>query len=464
MPDRAAHHSEHRPSLAAALAALPLLLVATAAASEMRQTAVVKAIKRVAPAVVNIRGEKTLATNLAQPAGVEGPKRVNGMGSGVVIDSRGYILTNYHVVDGVREIQVTMHDKQRYVAMLVARDLETDLALIKVNLPQAVAAIPIGTSSDLMTGESVIAVGNAFGYEDTVTTGIVSAQHRAVQISDAQFYDDLIQTDAPINPGNSGGPLVNIDGEMIGINVAVRAGATGIGFAIPVDKAVSVAASLMGSASTNRAWHGVQPAPDAPASLSGMKVAAVDKKGPAAQSGLLPGDMVTAVDGAEVKRALDFQRAMLERKAGDKLALTVRRDGKSLMLSLELANLPEAPQPPPTPAWELLGMELRPLAPAEFKQKYQTRYRGGLMVVDVRPRSPAADEGIHSGDVLVGMHIWETISLDNVAYILSRPDFSSINPVKFFILRGSELRYGYLPVSMKTTQQQPVTMKTNRQQ
>ena len=132
------------------------------------------------------------------------------------------------------------------VATLVARDLETDLAVIKVNVSDKLTVIALGTSSDLMAGESVIAVGNAYGYENTVTRGIISALHRAVQVSDAQFYDDLIQTDASINPGNSGGPLLNIDGEMIGINVAVRAGAQGIGFAIPVDKAMNVAADVAG--------------------------------------------------------------------------------------------------------------------------------------------------------------------------------------------------------------------------
>ena len=147
------------------------------------------------------------------------------MGTGVVIDPRGYILTNYHVVDGVHEIQVTTSENKKYIASVVARDAETDLAVIKISPAEKMDAIPLGTSSDLMQGEPVIAVGNAFGYDFTVTEGIVSALHRAVQINDAQYYDDLIQTSAAINPGNSGGPLLNIDGEMIGLNVAVRAGA-----------------------------------------------------------------------------------------------------------------------------------------------------------------------------------------------------------------------------------------------
>ena len=252
-----------------------------AAASELRETPIVKAVQRVRASVVNIRGEKTVAVPAGQAAGAEASRRVNGMGTGVVIDARGYIVTNYHVVDGVREIQVTLADGQRHIAKLVARDTETDLAIIKIELAEPLPVIPLGTSGDLMPGETVIAVGNAYGYEHTVTRGIVSALHRAVQVSDAQFYDDLIQTDASINPGNSGGPLLNIDGEMIGINVAVRAGAQGIGFAIPVDKVASVAAALLASCnveqdvdrrdlvratrpSRNRAWSSARSSRRAP--------------------------------------------------------------------------------------------------------------------------------------------------------------------------------------------------------
>ena len=438
-----------------ALLVLPLFGLGQAVGSELRQSPIVKAVARIRPSVVNIRGEKTVATPGAAPASPDAMRRVNGMGTGVVIDTRGYILTNYHVVEGVREIQVTMADEKRYVATLVARDLETDMAIIKINDPSLKAVvIPVGTSSDLMPGESVIAVGNAFGYEHTVTRGIVSALHRAVQISDAQFYDDLIQTDASINPGNSGGPLLNIDGDMIGLNVAVRAGAQGIGFAIPVDKAMAVAATLLGSSSTNKVWHGVAAATDAPASHSGMKVASVAKESPAAESGLKAGDYITSVGDTEVKRALDFQRAMLDRKAGEKVALTVERAGKTLTVNLEVADIPESVRSATTPTWDVLGMELKPIDASEFKQKYQTRYRGGLVVTDVRPSSPASEQGIRSGDVLVGMHIWETVSMDNVAYILKRPDFATISPLKFFILRGNETLYGYMPVSMKTTRQQ----------
>ncbi len=428
------------------LFALPSL----AAASDQRLTPIVKAAQKAKPSVVSIRGEKTVPG--PQTGANEAPRRVNGMGTGVVIDPRGYILTNYHVVDGVREIQVTTSDSKKYVGSMVARDAETDLAVIKITPAEKMEVIALGTSSDLMQGETVVAVGNAFGYDFTVTRGIVSALHRAVQINDAQYYDDLIQTDAPINPGNSGGPLLNIDGEMIGVNVAVRAGAQGIGFAIPVDKAMSIAATLLAS-SDAKSWHGLVAAPDAPASLAGMRLASIEKKSPAAEAGLKEDDVVTAVGETEVHRALDFQRAMLGRKAGDKVEVTVQRDGKSLNLSLVLGDLPDSSQTVAGGAWETLGLELRTMPADDFKQKFHTRYRGGLTVVDVRPNSPAAEQGIRAGDVLVGMHIWETISLDNVAYILKRSDFNSITPVKFFILRGNETLYGFMPVSLKVARQ-----------
>src|SRR5208283_3775059 len=234
--------------------------------------------------VVSIRGEKTVLPG-PQAAGNEAPRRVNGMGTGVVIDARGYILTNYHVVDGVREIQVTTAENKKYLASIIARDAETDLAVIKISPSEKMDVITLGTSSDLMQGETVVAVGNAFGYDFTVTRGIVSALHRAVQINDAQYYDDLIQTDAPINPGNSGGPLLNIDGEMIGVNVAVRAGAQNIGFAIPVDKVMVTAADLLASYNAKRGFHGVTLA-KAKTGGGGVLVAAVAPESPAADAGL----------------------------------------------------------------------------------------------------------------------------------------------------------------------------------
>lgn len=420
--------------------------------SELRKTAIVKAVEHVRASVVNIKGEKTIPSTGNQASRVESGRRVNGMGTGVIIDPRGYIVTNHHVVDGVREIQVTTADGEHYIARLMARDPETDLAIIKIDAPKPLPVIEIGTSADLMPGESVIAVGNAYGYEHTVTRGIVSALHRAVQVSDAQYYEDLIQTDASINPGNSGGPLLNIDGEMIGINVAVRAGAQGIGFAIPVDKAIGVASLLIASCGARNNWHGLAIVHDTKAT-SAIIVESVEKQSPAAQVGLQPGDTITAVGETALGRPLDFYRELLDRKAGEQVKLSVKRGAESLAVNLTLAQPQTAAKTPSGPMWDLLGLELKPIPPEEFRQQYQTRYRGGLTVLDVRPQSAAAAQGIRRGDVLVGMHLWETISLENVTYIVNRPDFATLNPVKFFILRGNETLYGFLPVAMKTPNQ-----------
>jgi serine protease Do len=434
-----------------------------ASASELRKNAIVRAVQNVRASVVNIRGEKTISAVPGQAPGADASRRVNGMGTGVLIDPRGYIITNYHVVDGVKDIQVTLAptivtgkavEGDRYTARLIARDMETDLAIIKIDAKKEVPAIPLGSSSDLMPGEEVIAVGNAYGYEHTVTRGIVSALHRSVQVSEAQFYEDLIQTDASINPGNSGGPLLNIDGEMIGINVAVRAGAQGIGFAIPVDKAMAVAATLLANRSGNQFWHGVMFAPEKNAlPTTGVTIASVEAKSPADEAGLQPGDVIAQIDGKEVHRRLDFQRAILDRKPGDVFEVSLKRSSEQISASVTLADLPEAVKSPQQPAWEMLGLELQTIPAEEFKATNQTRYRGGLAIVAVRPNSPAANQGLKVGDVLVGMHIWETVSLENVSYILKRPDFASLSPVKFYILRGEETLYGYLPLpSLRTAQ------------
>jgi serine protease Do len=417
-----------------------------AEAAEERRTPIVRAIAGARDSVVNIHGQKTIGGS-DDPAAHDSPHRVNGMGTGVIIDERGYILTNYHVVEGVQKIEVTLADGQSFIAQRVSTDPAGDLAVIKISATDKLSVIPIGTSSDLMLGETVIADGNAYGYENTVSHGIISALHRTVQVSDAQGYDDLIQTDAPINPGNSGGPLLNINGQMIGLNVAVRAGAQNIGFAIPVDRAISTASKLMSVERLDNNWHGIV-AKDDSTSQPGLTIGSVDKESPAAQVGFKAGDVITAVGKQDVARSLDFERALLGHKPGDQLPVMVRRNDQPVKLILVLATLPQHPAAEADLPWDLLGLRLAPLTATQFKQ-YQSRYRGGLSVTELRPDSPAAKQGLRRGDVLVGMHIWETVTLDNVNYILNRPDFTELEPVKFYILRGSETLYGHFNVSLQ---------------
>ena len=411
-------------------------------ASAARMTPIVLAVRAAEPAVVSIRGEKEVSPAQVASRTNEMARRVNGMGTGVIVDPRGYLLTNYHVVDGVRDIQITLSDGRQFTARLIARDAETDLAIIKVDADGPLPVIDVGSSSDLMRGEPVIAVGNAFGYDHTVTRGIISALNRNVQVSDAQGYEDLIQTDASINPGNSGGPLLNIQGKMIGINVAVRAGAQGIGFAIPADKAMAVAAKMLARHNVQSVRHGLAVKEHGDGKLV---VVSVEEGSPAAEAGIEPGDVLSAVAGDRFQRALDFERALLDRQPGDRIELTYRRDAaeSSAELLLEAAG----PKTTADPIWNALGLELAPIPADEFRSRFRNSYRGGLSIVAVRPESAAASQGIAEGDVLVGMHVWETVSLDNVAYVLNHPNFAAMTPVKFFILRGNDTLYGFLPIA-----------------
>ncbi|MGD9634629.1 MAG: trypsin-like peptidase domain-containing protein [Pirellulales bacterium] len=409
--------------------------------SSRRLTYVVRAVQAARPAVVNIQGQKTVASTVQTAAGgTEAPRQVNGMGTGVVVDERGYILTNYHVVADVRRIQVTLYDHREYTAELVARDAESDLALIKIPVTEPLPLIRIGTSADLMEGEPVIALGNAFGYEHTVTRGIISALGRDVQVSDTQTYDDLIQTDASINPGNSGGPLMNVDGEMIGLNVAVRAGAQGIGFAIPVDQVMSVASRLMSIEQLENKRHGIV-SRSAPDESHTLLVEEVQPSSPAATAGLRVGDEICDVAQMPVARPLDLERALLDRSNQEKIPLTIVRNGERMSLDLELGSCSKA--------WDVLGMELTEEPKTTFKQR-ASRYRGGMRVVEVRPGSAAAKEGIRSGDILVGMHGWETASNQDIDYIVTRPNLSEIGSMKFYVLRGKTMLYGHLDMAAVT--------------
>jgi serine protease Do len=412
-------------------------------ASEPRRTAIVEAVERARTSIVNIHGEKTVDSADARNGDVK--RRVNGMGTGIIIDERGYIITNHHVVDGVKKIMVSTSARDSFVAKLVSHDPKTDLAIIKIDGEHPFDVIRIGTSSDLMPGETVIAVGNAFGYEHTVTRGIISALHRTVQVSDAQNYEDLIQTDASINPGNSGGPLLNIEGDMIGVNVAVRAGAQGIGFAIPADKVMIIATELLSIRRIDHTWHGL--VSQASTSSEGAVLESIDDESPAAQGGLQSGDVITAVGETLVVRPLDVERALLGHHAGESVSVHVQRKSQPMTMKLVLASAPGArPLSDNDPVWDLLGLKLQPISTKQFQQ-FRSRYRGGLAVIDVRPDSPAAKQGIRGGDVLVGMHVWETVSLENVNYILGRSDFTQLDPLKFYIIRGSETLYGHFKMA-----------------
>jgi len=388
-------------------------------ASEVRRSAIVIAVESQKDSVVNIHGQKMVPT---EGEGAGELRRVNGMGTGVVLDPRGYVVTNFHVVEGVKRIEVTLSSGRTVAATLVSHDPRTDLAVIKVDAGVPLQVARIGTSSDLMIGETVLALGNAYGYEHTVTRGIVSALHRDVEVSRTQRYDDLIQTDASINPGNSGGPLLNIDGEVIGINVAVRAGAQGIGFAIPIDHVLDVVSQLLSVERLAHTWHGLVVKADGG---RGVVVEAVHRRSPAECVGMRAGDLIKRIGDVAVMHQLDIERALLGRKPGERVPVTVVRAGGG-------------------GGWGGGGARGREPLPAGAVQKLQSRYRGGLLVAEVRPDGPAAEQGIRKGDILVGLHVWETIELDNMVYILDRAEADHLNPIKFYVLRGRETLFGHI--------------------
>ena len=431
--------------VATLVAGLSLAATSSALATSLRRSAIVQAVANAESSVVNIHGRKTVAAEEE----VGAFKQVNGLGTGIVIDPRGYIVTNFHVVDGVKRVQVSTSTGETLVARLVANDPSTDLALIKIETTQPMQTMTIGTSSDLMTGEDVIAIGNAYGYEHTVTRGIVSALHRTVEVGEGQEYADLIQTDASINPGNSGGPLLNIDGDMIGINVAVRVGAQGIGFAVPIDRALDIAARLLDAEVLKSVSHGVAGKTLASPNKSEYLVTAVAAGSAADNAGLLPGDVVLSVAGTSVSRSLDFERTLLDKRGGDELIVTVRRGGEPRNLQVVLGTPTVSERSVSELAWDVFGIRLTPTASGTFR-RINTRYRGGLKVIGVRPDSPAAKQGIRYGDILVGMHKWETVSMDNVAFILESDAVRSSDPVKFYVLRAGETLFGHLQVSMRT--------------
>ena len=459
-----------------ALGCVSILLASSSSTASERMTPIVRAVQAARPAVVNIQGQKSI--NEAADGSPSAPRQVNGMGTGIVIDSRGYIMTNHHVVDGVRRINVTLKNGQTYIARIIARDKQTDLAVIHIDTPHPLPMIEIGTSSDLMAGETVIAVGNAFGYENTVTTGIVSALHRNVQVNDTQQYLDLIQTDASINPGNSGGPLLNIDGEMIGVNVAVRAGAQGIGFAIPVDKALEIATDMMSIERIDNHWHGMKAL-----SLKGPRgpvtVARVERQSPAQSSGLQRSDEITMIGNTPIHLPLDIERALLGRRDGEQVPVRITRNGQPMEVELAVvgrntrvrtrtpnntqtaqatSSQPVRTQSGTTDAidslkeatWETLGLKLEQ-EPAESLRKLGVPYQGGMRVLSVRPHSSAAEQGVQQGDILVKMHRWTTASSRDLRFIVSHADkLAQSKSVKFYIVRGEDTFFGHMAIARRS--------------
>jgi serine protease Do len=326
-----------------------------------------------------------------------------------------------------------------------------------------------------MVAETVTAIGNAYGYEHTVTVGVVSAVKRDVNLSKDVSYRGLIQTDACINPGNSGGPLLNINGELIGVNVAIRAGAQGISFAIPVDAMIASSSEMLASRRRANASSGLicsdrlssrpvdfkltsnkkektdspaadnrQPATDNCSTALHREVVVEQlEEGAEKNGGVQVGDIVLIVGDTAVSSSLDLERALLEHGPGEHVPMTVRRKGAEQKTELVLRT-PEKREPSARDiVWHKLGLRLKTIDP-ELVTRSSPQLRGGLAILEVDPHGVAEKAGIQRGDILVGLHQWETINLDNVVYVLTHPELPNFNPLCFYILRGGQVRRGWL--------------------
>jgi serine protease Do len=397
-----------RTTLSCLLAALFLGHLAAAQMPQTsRRTPVVAVVEKVSPAVVNISAESTVRE--ADPFfgmfgfGTERPAQ--SLGSGFVIDRNGIVVTNAHVIEGASRITVTLLDGRELEADVLGSDRDADLAVLKVkasNLP----ALPLGHSSDLMIGETVIAIGNPFGLSNTVTTGVLSAQGRTVPSEGGeQIFTDFLQTDASINPGNSGGPLVNIAGEVIGINTAIIQGATGIGFAIPADRARRVVDDLLRFGELQALWTGAQLLSVDPelarryglAVRRGALVFKVYPGSPAAAAGLQEKDVVVAVGGHPVASREDVTTALYTAAPETPLDLEVRRGERTLRLSLRAVHPPQG-----------LGLQV-------LERTVGLRVeagRGGLEIRRVVDGSPADRRGLRPGDLILAANGQRTDSAE----------------------------------------------------
>ncbi|MGE5238486.1 MAG: DegQ family serine endoprotease [Chloroflexota bacterium] len=372
--------------------------------------------------------------------------RQQGVGSGFVISADGLILTNNHVVDQADKIKVKLADGKELDAKVVGRDPKTDLAVIKVAGATDLRPLTLGNSDDLKVGNWVVAVGNPFGLDQTVTAGIVSGKGRVIGSGP---YDNFIQTDASINPGNSGGPLINTRGEVVGINTAIIASGQGIGFAIPINMAKEIIPQLEEKGHVTRGWLGlsIQEVTPQLAKSFGLKekrgalVAEVIEGSPAQKAGIARGDVILEFDGKEVTESRDLPRIVASTPVGKSVTVKYLRDGKPDSLKVTVAQMQSKEEIAAVSPHKPLGMTVQNITP-ETAQALGLRSSAGVVVAGVEPGSPAAEAGIQRGDVIVEANRKSVRDVDDLQREIAKArEDNKTGGVLLFIQRGQSSLY-----------------------
>ena len=391
--------------------------------------AFVEVAKKVQPSVVNITTEKTITIKPWERFGEDffkgspfedffkgfGPRekekeyrhRQRSGGSGVIVDKEGYILTNNHVIEGADKVKVRLNDGREFIATVKGQDSRTDLAVLHIKEKDLPVAI-LGDSDNLDVGEWAIAIGSPFGLEHTVTVGVISAKGRSGLGTGT--YEDFVQTDASINPGNSGGPLINIDGEVIGINAMIIQPGTGIGFAIPINMAKQILNDLIKTGKVVRPWLGISVQDLTPEMMEHFKVK--EKEGVlvgqvyqgtgAEKAGLASGDIIKSVDDKPVKNVSELVKETQKKKVGQKLKLGIVRDGKAMTIEITTSAMPDkAELQKEKEGEEKLGARVQELTPQLAARFRITGVKQGVVVIAVEDGSFADEMGLQEGDVIL---------------------------------------------------------------
>ncbi len=424
------------------------------------------------PSVVNISTEKTVKPRLPSfrepevPGGrdpfdefferffrgaPQSPRKASSLGSGFIISADGYILTNDHVVDGADEIKVKLSDGREFTGEVRGLDPKLDLALVKIDAGESLPVAGLGDSDTIKVGEWVMAIGNPFGLEQTVTVGIVSAKGRVIG---AGPYDDFIQTDASINPGNSGGPLFNVQGEVIGINTAIVAGGQGIGFAIPVNMAKQIIPQLRDEGRVIRGWLGVtvQALDQELAESFGLEethgalINEVVKGSPADRAGLQRGDIILTYDGQRIAELNDLPRLVAATPVDQTVKVTIFRDGKQRRVKVTIGQLDEGAQKAAAGDRQTggpLGMTLANLTP-ELVERFGLEGEEGILITRIEPDGPAAEANLRVGDLIIEVDGREVRSVSTFAELVGRKTVGKV--LRLLIQRKSTLLYTTVPV------------------